>query len=67
MEVSHTVPQANGGASAHVQARARDRIPYSDAEIVDHLQRLGYGVSFLPVVALLIGGLIGAVWSLFRS
>ncbi len=28
---------------------------------------LGYGVSFLPVAALLIGGLIGAVWSLFRS
>jgi glutathione S-transferase len=28
---------------------------------------LGFGLSFLPVAALLIGGLIGAVWSLFHS
>jgi glutathione S-transferase len=28
---------------------------------------LGYGLSFLPMAVLLIGGLIGAVWHLFRS
>jgi glutathione S-transferase len=28
---------------------------------------LGYGLSILPVAVLLIGGLIGAVWHLFRS
>jgi len=28
---------------------------------------LGYGLSFLPVAALLIGGLIGAVWHLVHA
>jgi uncharacterized MAPEG superfamily protein len=28
---------------------------------------LGYGLSFLPVAVLLIGGLIGAVWHLVRG
>jgi glutathione S-transferase len=28
---------------------------------------LGFGLSFMPMAALLIGGLVGAIWQLFRS
>jgi hypothetical protein len=37
---------------------------YAAAYVKEPSKRsLGYGLSFLPVAALLIGGLIGAVWS----
>jgi glutathione S-transferase len=41
---------------------------YAATYVKDPSKRsLGYGLSFLPVAVLLIGGLIGAVWHLFRS
>ncbi len=41
---------------------------YAAAYAKDPAKRsLGYGLSFLPVAALLIGGLIGAVWQLIHG
>jgi hypothetical protein len=41
---------------------------YAAAYARDPAKRgLGYGLSFLPVAALLIGGLIGAVWHLVHG
>jgi glutathione S-transferase len=41
---------------------------YAATYVKDPSKRsLGFGLSFLPVAVLLIGGLIGAVWHLFRS
>jgi glutathione S-transferase len=41
---------------------------YATTYVKDPSKRsLGFGLSFLPVAVLLIGGLIGAVWHLFRS
>jgi hypothetical protein len=46
MDVSHYTPQTDRRALPRLQESARSRIPYSDGEIVDHLQRLGYGASY---------------------
>src|SRR5258708_31323765 len=45
--MSPNVPQADRNQS-DMRSRnpARGRIQYSDAEIVDHFRRLGYGVSY---------------------
>ena len=41
---------------------------YAAAYVLDPGKRsLGYGLSFLPVAVLLIGGLIGAVWRLIHG
>jgi glutathione S-transferase len=41
---------------------------YAATYVKDPSKRsLGYGLSFLPVAVLLIGGLTGAVWHLLRS
>jgi uncharacterized MAPEG superfamily protein len=41
---------------------------YAAAYVLDPGKRsLGYGLSFLPVAVLLIGGLIGAVWHLIHG
>jgi hypothetical protein len=41
---------------------------YSSAYVKDPAKRsAGFGLSFLPVVVLILGGLGGAVWSLFRG
>jgi glutathione S-transferase len=40
---------------------------YATTYALDPSKRsLGYGLSFVPVAVLLIGGLIGAVWHLFQ-
>jgi glutathione S-transferase len=41
---------------------------YSAAYVKDPAKReVGYGMTFLPTVILLLGGLSGAVWSLFSK
>jgi hypothetical protein len=50
MDVSHTTPQMDRSSLPRLQEPARSRIPYSDAEIVDHLVRLGYGASYDQLV-----------------
>jgi hypothetical protein len=47
MEMSQNVAHADQKQGRmHPEDAARCRIPYSDAEIVDHLRRLGYRVTY---------------------